>query len=149
MKSTWDGLPIADDLPTGTVIAVFRRRDGHIEWLVLHRAHRGPAFDGDWAWGAPSGCRLPGEAVVDCARRELLEETGLDLSPAPLLHDDAWPLFMVEAPAGADVRLSPEHDAFRWVDLPTACDLIKPELVAEQLRRAARLLRSRGAGSAT
>ena len=144
MERTWDGLPIADDLPTGAVIAVFRRRGEHIEWLVLHRAHRGPDFDGDWAWGAPSGCRLPGEAVEDCARRELLEETGLDLNPAPLLDDDEWPLFMVEAPPEADVGLSPEHDAYRWVDLLTASDLIKPELVAQQLRRAARLLLSSG-----
>jgi 8-oxo-dGTP pyrophosphatase MutT (NUDIX family) len=149
MESTWDGLPIADDLPTGTVVAVFRRRDECIEWLVLHRAHRGPAFDGDWAWGAPSGCRLPGEAVEDCAHRELFEETGLDSSPAPLLHDDEWPLFMVEAPTGTEVRLSREHDAYRWVDLLTACGLIKPELVAEQLRRAARLLQSSGTWSAT
>jgi 8-oxo-dGTP pyrophosphatase MutT (NUDIX family) len=149
MERTWDGLPIADDLPTGTVIAVFRRRGGYLEWLVLHRAHCGPAFDGDWAWGAPSGCRLPGEAVEACAHRELLEETGLDLSPAPLLHDDEWPLFVVEAPTGTDVRLSREHDAHRWADLLTACELIKPERVAEQLRRAARLLQSSGASSAT
>jgi 8-oxo-dGTP pyrophosphatase MutT (NUDIX family) len=139
-RVTWDGLAIADDPPTGTVIAVFRRQSERVEWLVLHRAHRGLDYDGDWAWGAPSGCRLPGEAVEACARRELLEETGLDMSPAPLLDDELWPLFLVEVPPGIEVRLSAEHDAYRWVDLATATDLIKPELVAEQVRRAAELL---------
>ena len=140
MRRTWDGLPIAEDLPTGAVIAVFRRQAGRIEWLVLHRAHRGPDYAGDWAWGAPSGCRLPGEAVEACARRELLEETGLDLDPAPLLQDDAWPVFAVEAPAGAEVSLSAEHDAHRWVDVAGAVALISPDSVAEQLRRAAALV---------
>lgn len=92
--------------------------------------------------GRSVGLPLPGEAVADCARRELLEETGLDLSPAPLLDVVEWPLFLVEVPTGTDVRLSREHDTGRWVDLLTACELIKPEPVTEQLRRAARLLQA-------
>jgi 8-oxo-dGTP pyrophosphatase MutT (NUDIX family) len=91
---TWDGQAIADDPPTGTVIAVCRRHGDRVEWLVLHRAHRGPEYDGDWAWGSPSGCRLPGEAVEACAHRELLEETGLNLDPALLLDDEQWPVFL-------------------------------------------------------
>ncbi|HEY7200641.1 MAG TPA: NUDIX domain-containing protein [Candidatus Dormibacteraeota bacterium] len=140
MRVTWDGQPIAEDPPTGAVIAVFRRRGERVEWLVLHRAQRGPDYDGEWAWGAPSGCRLPGEPVEACARRELLEETGLDLTPAPVLHDEHWPVFAVQAPPAAVVRLSAEHDAHRWVDLATAGDLVKPDFVAEQVRRVAELL---------
>src|SRR5215475_11372560 len=133
---TWDGQAIAHDPPTGTVVAVFRRHGDRVEWLVLHRAHRGLDYDGDWAWGSPSGCRLPGEAVEVCAQRELLEETGLNLEPALLLDDVRWPVFLVEVPPGAEVRLSAEHDAYRWVDLDTATNLIKPERVAAQLSRA-------------
>ena len=135
---TWDGQAIADDPPTGTVIAVCRRHGDRVEWLVLHRAHRGPEYDGDWAWGSPSGCRLPGEAVEACAHRELLEETGLNLDPALLLNDEQWPVFLVEVPPGTAVHLSAEHDAYRWVDLDTVTNLIKPECVAAQLSQAAR-----------
>jgi 8-oxo-dGTP pyrophosphatase MutT (NUDIX family) len=139
-RVTWDGMAIADDPPTGTVIAVVRRQGAQLEWLVLHRAHRGREYEGDWAWGAPSGCRQPGEAVEACARRELDEETGLGLTPALLMDHEEWPLFLVEAPAGAEVRLSAEHDAYRWVQLTAAIDLIRPAAVAEQLRRAAELV---------
>lgn len=134
---TWDGQAIADDPPMGTVIAVFRRHGHQVEWLVLHRMHRGPDYDGDWAWGCPSGCRLPGEAVDACAHRELLEETGLDLVPTLELDDEQWPVFMVEVPLSAEVRLSAEHDSHRWVALDTATELIKPERVAAQLSRLA------------
>jgi lipoyl(octanoyl) transferase len=141
-RVTWDGVAIADDPPTGTVVAVVRRQGSGVEWLVLHRAHRGREYEGDWAWGAPSGCRQPGEAVEACAWRELREETGLDLPPALLIHDEEWPLFLVEAPPDAEVCLSAEHDAFRWVDLAAALHMIRPAAVAEQLGRAAELFDS-------
>ena len=139
MRVTWDGLAIAEDPPTGTVIAVVRRRTERHEWLVLHRAHGGPDYHGDWAWGAPSGCRQPGEAVEVCARRELREETGLDLVPALVLDDEDWPVFLIVAAPDAEVRLSAEHDAYRWVDLAAALAMIRPGTVAEQVRRAAEL----------
>lgn len=101
-------------------------------------ALRGLDYDGDLAWGPPSGCRLPGEAVEACAQRELLEETGLNLEPAQVLDDERWPVFVVAVPPGAEVRLSGEHDAYRWVDLDTAISLVTPERVAVQLSRAAR-----------
>ena len=85
---------------------------------------------------------LPREAVDACARRELMEEAGLDLEPAPLVDDEMWPLCLAEMPPGAEVCLSAEHGTYRWVDLATAIGLIKPEWVADQLRQAAVLLGS-------
>ena len=35
-------------------------------------------------WGAPGGWREPGESVVECALREVEEETGLRLAPGDL-----------------------------------------------------------------
>ena len=51
---------------------VWRRRDdGTIEVAVVHR----PRYD-DWSF--PKGKLDPGESFVDAARREVLEETGLE-----------------------------------------------------------------------
>jgi hypothetical protein len=48
--STWDGLPVAADPPYGASVLVGRRdAGGEREWLLLHRAHGGPDYAGDWA----------------------------------------------------------------------------------------------------
>ena len=63
-RFTWDGVPIAPDEPHGAAILARRPADGGLhEYLVLHRAHRGPDYEGDWAWTPPSGSRQPGEPV--------------------------------------------------------------------------------------
>jgi 8-oxo-dGTP pyrophosphatase MutT (NUDIX family) len=129
-RRTWDDRPVSRERPYGATIVV-RRGD---EVLLLHRAHEGPAYDGDWAWTPPSGARLPGESVDECARRELREETGLelDLRRVPSEHDD-WTLWIADAPQDADVRLDDEHDAFRWLPVEDAAALCKPERVAAGL----------------
>ena len=48
--STWDGLPVAADPPYGASVLVWRRdAGGERQWLLLHRAHGGPDYAGDWA----------------------------------------------------------------------------------------------------
>ena len=70
---TWDGLPVVPDEPKGAAILV--RSAGN--YLILHRAHHGPAYEGDWAGRhhPARGCR--GEPVLAAAVREVGEETGL------------------------------------------------------------------------
>lgn len=80
METTWDGKPISPDPPYGASIIVYRPSAKGRRFLILHRAHRGPAYEGEWAWTPPSGARYPGEPVEQCAQRELAEETGLRLS---------------------------------------------------------------------
>jgi 8-oxo-dGTP pyrophosphatase MutT (NUDIX family) len=100
----------------GASVLVWRRGWRGPEWLVLHRAAAGPAYDGDWAWTPPAGARRAGEDVAECARRELLEETGLELEPVPTgCGSDEWAVFVAEAPPEAEVRLDREHDAYEWV----------------------------------
>ncbi|HEY8552705.1 MAG TPA: NUDIX domain-containing protein [Thermaerobacter sp.] len=145
---TWDGLPVSPEPPFGATVVVYRC--GAVqEFLLLHRAHRGPDFEGDWAWGPPAGARLPGEAVFACACRELAEETGLRLHPVAVdaWDDPGWAVFMAQAPAGARVRLSPEHDRFVWVRLEEAVARCRPRLVARQLEVAAREIARRAGGS--
>jgi 8-oxo-dGTP pyrophosphatase MutT (NUDIX family) len=127
---TWDDAPRARERPYGATVVV-RRGD---DVLVLHRAHEGPGYDGDWAWTPPSGARLPGESPDECARRELREEAGLDLEPrrVPSTAGD-WVYYVADAPEDAEVTLDAEHDAYRWLPVQEAAALCKPERVAAGL----------------
>src|SRR5215472_1316843 len=121
MQRTWDGLPIAPDEPHGAAIIVRRPGGpgGEREYLVLHRAHHGPDYEGDWAWTPPSGSRQPGESVLPAALRELAEESGLRADAADLRVLDlsgAWARFSLDVQAQERVQLlDAEHDKYRWV----------------------------------
>jgi 8-oxo-dGTP pyrophosphatase MutT (NUDIX family) len=134
---TWDGRPVAEEPPFGATVAVWREGEGEREWLVLHRAPHGPEYAGEWAWTPPAGARYPGEDVLACARRELVEETGLDVEPTPVDVQREWALFVAEAPPSADVTLDDEHDAYAWLSLDEACSRCLPEQVADGLREIA------------
>jgi len=134
---TWDGLPVSDEKPYGASVVVWRRRGGRREWLILHRHHLGPAYEGDWAWTPPSGARLPGESVAACASREVAEETGLvalELQSTDCGSDE-WAVFAAEAAPDGEVRLDAEHDRYRWVRLEEACNRCLPRVVGDGLRR--------------
>jgi 8-oxo-dGTP pyrophosphatase MutT (NUDIX family) len=129
-RRTWDDKPRAREQPYGATIVV--RRGGEV--LVLHRAHEGSEYDGDWAWTPPSGARYPGESPEECARRELREETGLELEVqrVPLAADD-WTYWVADAPDDAEIELDGEHDAYRWLPAEDAAALCKPPRVATGL----------------
>lgn len=105
--------------------------------MALHRAARGPDHQGDWAWTPPSGARLPDEPVELCARRELVEETGLKLSlqRLPTTAED-WAVFVAEAPADAQIVLDGEHDRFAWLTTDELLARCAPAQVTEQIRHA-------------
>lgn len=147
---TWDGLPVSPDPPYGATVVVYRRQGGRVVYLILHRAHHGPAYEGDWAWGPPAGARLPGEPVETCARRELREETGLELPLTPVSDpDEAWQVYMAEAPRDVQVRLSPEHDRYAWLPAAAAAARCRPALVAAQITRVAALVEKGRDGGCT
>jgi 8-oxo-dGTP pyrophosphatase MutT (NUDIX family) len=130
----------------GASVLVWRRGRRGREWLVLHRAAAGPEYEGDWAWTPPAGARHAGEAAAECARRELLEETGLELEPAPTdCGSDEWAVFVAEAPPDAEVRLDREHDAFEWVAAEEAAGRCLPAHVGTSFRAVAARLGSEAA----
>lgn len=129
---TWDGQPISPTPPTGAMIVVFRQTPCGPEYLLLHRAHHGPEYEGPWAWGPPSGARYPGEDIDRCAARELLEETGITADPRAVEGIGGnWPVYVYQTPAETVVHLSAEHDKYRWLPFAEAAARIKPEIVRD------------------
>jgi 8-oxo-dGTP pyrophosphatase MutT (NUDIX family) len=135
----------------GAGVAVWRRTDLGVEFLVLHRARFAADFAGNWAWTMPGGACRQTEAFVDCASRELREETGLDADciatdcgdeASRILEADVR-LFHAEVPADAEVALSAEHDAYRWLPLDEARALCRPSYVADQLACVAEVIGKR------
>ncbi|MGE5309692.1 MAG: NUDIX domain-containing protein [Sphaerimonospora mesophila] len=85
-------------------------------------------------WGVPGGRIEASESFFDGLRREVDEETGLEIEAGMPIHiGEWWPmihdvknhivaLFVRCTPLTNDVRLSDEHDAFAWVGLDELAD---------------------------
>ena len=121
---------MAQEPPFGAAVVVWARTAEGPRFLLLHRAHLEDPAASDWAWGPPAGARLPGEAIDACAARELLEEAGLQGALQLTAHGQAhWPVYVLRLDAPRAVRLSDEHDAFRWADAATVRALVWPDNV--------------------
>jgi len=115
---------------TKVEVYVFRRRRGRVEILALRRAPNRRLLPGVWQ---PVTAKIErGERALDCAVREVLEETGLEprrvwaLGTVTFYFDgatdtvNALPLFAAEVDPKASVRLSGEHDGCAFVSPPEA-----------------------------
>lgn len=143
--TTWDGLPISEELPHGVAVMVYRLTDDrNFEVLMLHRAHRGVDYEGDWAWTPPSGSRFPGEPILECVKRELYEEVGLSHTAEPTDHGtEEWHWFRVSVQYGQKIELiDPEHDRFEWLTPDEATRRCEPVLVKDCLRAAIAAVRA-------
>jgi mutator protein MutT len=88
--------------------------------MLVNRRPEGTYFGGWWEW--PGGKRRPGESEQECARRELVEEIGFDVSElsAYAVETTEYPgrsvrlsFFVGRKPAGAEARADAlEH---RWM----------------------------------
>src|SRR4051812_3005278 len=141
-STTWDGLPISPEAPFGASIVVYRQGAEGVEFLLLHRAHHGPDYEGEWAWTPPSGSRLPNEPVDECARRELFEEAGLALPmQATDLGSEDWAIYCAKAAPDQVVTLRDvEHDRFEWAPLETAVARCLPDVVGQGVQAVAKTL---------
>jgi len=116
---------------------------------ILLMKHRRRALE---YWVLPGGAVQEGETLLECARRELKEETGLEVEPGPLVYvvDVISPrrkhtvnLFFVCREAGGEFGVTPpkaggEHlDEPHWVQLhslPTIYPPIADRLVQDAAR---------------
>jgi 8-oxo-dGTP pyrophosphatase MutT (NUDIX family) len=124
----------------GLGTSVYAERGGKI--LVLKRA----AGEATGAWYTPGGGLDPGELPSECARRELLEETGLTpSSPLELVGFLPMKFYGVDGFVVAyaceclegEVKLSHEHSGARWVDPLEYRDRYCSLAAIEKLRAAA------------
>lgn len=137
VETTWDGLPIAADSPRGAMVVVRRAGSEGEQFLLLHRHHHGPDHVGDWAWTPPAGARLPGEAILQGAVRELGEEAGLaDVDLRPVDLSGGWALFAAEVDPTTPIVIDCEHDRYDWLGSQAALALLAPDIVAQAFRRA-------------
>lgn len=144
LLTTWDGLPVSRERPHGVTVVVFRPGPAGTELLMLHRVHQGPEYEGDWAWTPPAGARLPGEPVEECARRELLEESGLTLNLEPTdCGTEDWWVYLAEAACDARVVLDAEHDRFAWLSCRQAIERCRPARACGPLRAAVQIVERR------
>ncbi|WP_200917789.1 dihydroneopterin triphosphate diphosphatase [Jeongeupia sp. HS-3] len=109
------------------------------------------------AWQSVTGSHEGGEALIDTARREVLEETGIDARAyrlsdwqrcneydifevwrhryAPGVTTNVEHVFALEVPAELPVTLSPtEHGRYRWVDWPQAAEMVFSPSNADAIR---------------
>lgn len=129
-------------MPRNVLVLPFRRRAG-LEFAVFRRAD-----DPDEFWQPVSGGVEDAETLIEAARRELAEETGIEAPPERWLALDAqasvpavvyrdwrdWGpdvfvvrefAFGVEIGEQAAIRLSKEHTEYRWLGLGAAQAVVR------------------------
>jgi predicted NUDIX family NTP pyrophosphohydrolase len=121
-------------LSSGTVL--YRYVEGQIEVLLVHPAGN---YNRRAPWGIPKGAPDPDEALEATARRETLEETGLEIV-CPL-HDLGWVdysrskkrvhAYAALAPDGAAPRCASwEVDKVEFIEITRARRVIHPDQAA-------------------
>ncbi len=121
-------------LSSGTLL--YRYVNGTIEVLLVHPAGN---YNRRAPWGIPKGAPDPDEALEATARRETLEETGLEIS-CPLVdlgHVDYTRskkrvhAYAAQAPDGAAPRCASwEVDKVEFIEITRARRIIHPDQAA-------------------
>ena len=142
MTETTKAMESGDGAPFVAAVEVFVFRGERL--LAMRRSRRSEAAAG--AWDALSGRIRPGEHPLDAARREVGEESGLEIriDPRPITsyvakrNRDAMVVvaYRAESETG-EVVLSPEHDEFSWMTIEEFAAACPFPLLVEAARLAA------------
>jgi len=97
------------------------------KYLFLKRVHP-YSGDAESKWDIPGGRIVAGETLLDALRREVSEETSMEIVGAPkilaaqdILRDKHVVRITYEVDAEGDIVLDPlEHTSFQWVSLQEA-----------------------------
>lgn len=129
---------------------IVEHRDGSI--LAMRRDPRKPNHPGAWETTA-GGSALRGEGSLECALRELREETGIRPEQLELLgrevSDPAHSIFyMYRAETDCDkasvVLQEGETVDFRWIPPEEFSAFVREDMIPSQRRRYGAFLKSRG-----
>jgi 8-oxo-dGTP pyrophosphatase MutT (NUDIX family) len=107
-------------LPKVEVVACYLQVDE--KFLFLQRASEKSEPE---KWGVPAGKLEKGESLLEGAKRELFEETGINIDDRRIRFDKTlfvrkydidftYHMFKVLTPEGIEVTLSSEHIAYGW-----------------------------------
>ena len=143
--------------PEEALVVVHREGAGGPEFLVLERSPERQGY-----WHVVAGALEEGEDPESAARRELLEETGLDAEVTPLgrvyeyalaeepqevrerfephVTEIAVTAFAAGAPPGWEPALDDEHVGCRWCPEEDAVALLRYPEPQDAVRRTARAL---------
>ena len=132
-------------------VHLYRRLPGgRVVFLLLQRAPQKESV-----WQSVTGNVEPGESPEDAAPREVAEETGLALTGRGV--GEVWRYDFTsrkgdfeEHVSGFEatdehVNLSHEHQAFQWIELDKALELIHYDGIKEGLKRVAAALANESA----
>lgn len=121
---------------------IFRRVQGAIEYLLMQVSY------GKHHWTPPKGHVDPGESDMETALRETEEEAGLVANDFKIFEDAKQELkydvngkpkiviYWLAELLNPDkpVRLSDEHQAFKWLPLEEACSVAQYEEMQNALK---------------
>jgi 8-oxo-dGTP pyrophosphatase MutT (NUDIX family) len=117
---------VTDILQRVAAKAVIVNDEGKV--LILREASTYEDGTNIGRFGLPGGRLEPGEKFFDGLKREVAEETGLEVEPIKPLYVDEWfptikgvpnhitGIFYACKALTANVRLSEEHDHFEWIE---------------------------------
>jgi len=126
---------------------VFRTVDGRVEVVLVGRVAEG-------VWALPKGTIEVGESLLGAARREVREETGLDVEVVCPIIDIEYSFtsrgrrmrkmvrhFLLR-PVGGDTSLhDPEYDVAEWIEIGEAASRLTHSNETHVLALAADLIR--------
>ncbi|CAN5638246.1 NUDIX domain-containing protein [soil metagenome] len=126
-------------------VYIFKKIENKILYLILKRKNSRKVYPG--IWQVVTGKREKGEKIYLSAMRECKEETDLNqkkfyslpMTTSFYSPDDdkihIIPLFLAEVHSEESVKLSEEHEEFKWCDLEEAVSLLFWESQQSNLKK--------------